>query len=356
MPPEQQLFFMARALSLAMRGRHTAPPNPWVGCVLVKEGKIVGEGYHQKPGLAHAEAMALQAAGQQARGATAFVTLEPCSHTGRTPACAHHLVEAGVAKVVIPFLDPDPQVSGRGVAILENAGIEVEVGVGEQICRKALAPYIHHRKTGLPYVHLKVAASLDGRIAAEDGSSQWITNESAREDVHQLRAYAQAILVGRTTVENDRPSLTVRHPLLQAKPLRVVLDTHGILESTGPLFDSALGETLLFSSKAVTKEGAEVVKTPLKEGCLDLLFVLKELGKRGVLELLVEGGSKVWTAFIKERLAQKLTLYQGDKLLGLGPTWLGAIGVTSIEGSLQLQLQESAEFEGNLKATYLFDT
>lgn len=341
MTPEQQLFFMKRALELGEKGRITAPPNPWVGCVIVQGEEIVGEGYHEKPGAPHAEKNALEMAGVKAKGATAFVTLEPCVHLGRTSPCTDALLQYGIARVVIPFIDPDPQVSGKGVEKLRKSGIEVEIGVGEQMCMRSLAPYLHHRKTGLPFVHLKIACSLDGRYTAEDGSSKWITGEKARLDVHRLRAQAQAILVGRKTAGKDLPHLTVRHPQFKAHPLRIVLDSRGKLKKEGPLFDPHLGETLVFSAKG---SGEKV----------DLKEMLLALGKRGVLELLVEGGGEVWSSFVREGLAQKLTLYFGGKLLGSGPTIINKIDVETLSKAKSLLLLEVESLGEDLKVSYLF--
>src|ERR1700733_11932243 len=193
---EQQLFFIRWAIQLGERGRHTAPPNPWVGCVIVKGGSILGEGYHEATGAKHAEVMAIEKAGVLARGATAYVSLEPCPHQGRTPPCVDALIKAGIQQVVIPLLDPDPHVSGKGVARLKKAGIEVVVGIGQEEAARSLEPYLFQRVTKRPFCVLKSAISLDGRTAAADGSSHWITSDEARQDVHRLRAESQAILVG----------------------------------------------------------------------------------------------------------------------------------------------------------------
>jgi diaminohydroxyphosphoribosylaminopyrimidine deaminase / 5-amino-6-(5-phosphoribosylamino)uracil reductase len=335
MSAEQQLFFMQRALELGEKGRITAPPNPWVGCVLVKEGRIIGEGYHECPGKPHAEAMALQNASESPKGATAYVTLEPCFHKGRMPPCSEALIKAQVAKVVIPFEDPDPNVSGKGINSLRQAGIEVEVGLGKELCAESLAPYLHHRRTGKPLVHLKIACSLDGKYAAKDGSSQWITNEEARLDAHLLRAQSQAILIGRKTAERDRPKLTVRHPTVQATPLRVVLSNHSF-DQEGPLFDPALGETLVYPGK-------------------DLEAVLIDLGKRGVLQLLVEGGGEVWTSFLKKGLADRLTLYQGNLILGEGKAIFGPLGIQSLSEGIRLSLINSYNIQNNLKSSFIID-
>jgi diaminohydroxyphosphoribosylaminopyrimidine deaminase/5-amino-6-(5-phosphoribosylamino)uracil reductase len=335
MSPEQQLFFMQRAIELGEKGRITAPPNPWVGCVLVKNGKIIGEGYHERPGTLHAETSALNNVTESPKGATAYVTLEPCAHQGREPPCFEALVGAGISRVVIPFEDPDPQVSGKGIAGLKAAGIEVEMGLGKELCEESLAPYLHHRRTGRPLVHLKIACSLDGKYAAKDGTSQWITNEEARLDAHLLRAQSQAILVGRKTAEQDCPSLTVRHPAVKASPLRVII-ANSPLREEGPLFDPSLGETVVFSGNSLSQ-------------------VLDDLGQRGVLQLLVEGGGEVWTSFLKERLVQRLTLYQGNLILGEGRPIFGDLGIETLKAGIRLSLIQSSSLNENVKSSFSVD-
>jgi diaminohydroxyphosphoribosylaminopyrimidine deaminase / 5-amino-6-(5-phosphoribosylamino)uracil reductase len=276
---------MERAKALAATVRATTSPNPWVGCVLETADGAVYEGATQPPGGPHAEAVALAAAGDAARGATAWVTLEPCSHHGRTPPCADALVEAGVARVVVGLEDPDTNVAGRGIACLREAGVEVELvdaGIEDQ-----LAPYLKHRRTGRPWVVLKLASTLDGRTAAPDGSSQWITGDEARTDAHRLRAESDAVLVGAGTVRDDDPTLTVRH-VEGRDPLRVVLGT--------------------------APEGAKV--HPCLELGGDLGDVLDALGGKGVLQLLVEGGANVAGAFHRAGLVDRYVLYVAPALFG----------------------------------------
>jgi diaminohydroxyphosphoribosylaminopyrimidine deaminase / 5-amino-6-(5-phosphoribosylamino)uracil reductase len=278
---------MARAIALGERGRRTAAPNPWVGCVLVRGGAVVGEGFHRAAGEPHAERHALRAAGERARGATAFVTLEPCSHQGRTPPCADALIAAGVARVVIGVLDPDVKVRGRGVARLRAADIEVTTGVAADVVARQLAPYLTHRRTGRPYVVLKLAASLDGRTAAPDGTSRWITGDEARTDAHRLRAESDAILVGAGTVRADDPTLTVRH-VRGRDPLRVVLGS--------------------------APPGARI--HPCLEVSGDLGGILDDLGARDVGQLLVEGGAGVAGAFHGAGLVDAYVLYLAPVLFG----------------------------------------
>ncbi|HAP76411.1 MAG TPA: bifunctional diaminohydroxyphosphoribosylaminopyrimidine deaminase/5-amino-6-(5-phosphoribosylamino)uracil reductase RibD [Acidimicrobiaceae bacterium] len=278
---------MARALRLAERGMWTTSPNPRVGCVLVRDGEIVGEGWHERAGAPHAEANALRAAGELAGGATAYVTLEPCSHHGRTPPCVDAIIEAGVAEVHVAVGDPDAKVAGRGLAALRAAGITVHTGLLADDVAEQLTPYLHHRRTGRPYVVLKLAATLDGRTAAPDGTSQWITSAAARADVHRLRAESTAILVGAGTVRADNPSLTVRD-VDGPSPRRVVLGR--------------------------AAEGARV--HPCTEYSGPLPHLLDQLGAEGVLQLMVEGGASVAADFHRQRLVDRYVVYLAPALMG----------------------------------------
>jgi len=278
-------FGMQRAIELAVSVRATTSPNPWVGAVL----STGYEGATRPPGGAHAEVVALEAAGDAARGATLYVTLEPCAHHGRTPPCTEAIVAAGVARVVVGIEDPDPNVSGRGIAALRAAAIDVTVGVGEADIREQLAPYLKHRRTGRPWVVLKLAATLDGRTAAPDGSSKWITGEAARADAHRLRAESDAVLVGAGTVRADDPELIVRLDDYDGpQPLRVVL-------GTAP---------------------AEARVQPAVEVTGDVGAVLDDLGGRGVVQLLVEGGAGVAHAFHAAGLVDRYVFYLAPALFG----------------------------------------
>jgi diaminohydroxyphosphoribosylaminopyrimidine deaminase / 5-amino-6-(5-phosphoribosylamino)uracil reductase len=281
---------MLRAVELAAGVRTTTSPNPWVGCVIVAADGRVAEGATQPPGGPHAEAVALAAAreaGLDLHGATAHVTLEPCSHQGRTPPCADALVAAGVGRVVVALADPDPQVSGQGIDRLRAAGVDVATGVAAAVVRDQLAPYLTHRTTGRPHVVLKLAASLDGRTAAPDGTSRWITGDAARADAHRLRAESDAVLVGAGTIRADDPELTVRH-VDGRDPLRVVLGH--------------------------APPGARVHPALELEG--DLGAVLDELGARDVLQVLVEGGAGVAGAFHRAGLVDHYVLYLAPALFG----------------------------------------
>lgn len=324
------LIWMDRALVLAARGRFTTAPNPNVGCVLVRDQQIVGEGWHQKAGEPHAEVHALRAAGEQARGATAYVTLEPCSHYGRTPPCALALVEAGVRRVVVAMQDPNPLVAGRGLEILRSAGIEVLCGVRETEA-KALNPgFIKRMQTGLPWVRVKLAASLDGRTALANGQSQWITGPDARADVQVWRARSSAILSGADTVLLDDPSLNVRwHELpseIQAEypqsalrqPVRVLVDSRQRLQPEAKLF-SLPGFVWLARHQAegLWPDNTEQLLLPLAEnGKLDLRALLRELGARGINEIWVEAGRQLAGALVSQQLVDELILYLAPKVLG----------------------------------------
>ncbi len=280
---------MARALALAAAVRGATAPNPWVGCVVVSPDGRLHEGATEPPGGPHAEVVALARAGAGAEGATLYTTLEPCAHHGRTPPCVDAVLSAGVARVVVGVLDPDPQVRGRGVDRLRQAGVEVTVGVGADEVAEQLAPYLKHRRTGRPWVVLKLAATLDGRSAAPDGTSRWITGADARADVHRLRSRSDAVLVGAGTVRADDPELTARlDPAPARQPLRVVLG----------------------------RAPKEAKVHPAVELSGDLGDVLDDLGARGVLQLLVEGGARVAHDFHTAGLVDRYVLYLAPALLG----------------------------------------
>jgi diaminohydroxyphosphoribosylaminopyrimidine deaminase/5-amino-6-(5-phosphoribosylamino)uracil reductase len=350
---EQQLFFVRWAIKLGEKGRLTAPPNPWVGCVIVKGGEILAEGFHEMAGKEHAEVVALEHAGPLARGATAYVSLEPCSHHGRTPPCVEALIRAGIKKVVIPLTDPDPKVSGRGIKALRDAGIEVSVGLGREEAEYSLRPYLHHRSSGKPFCILKAAMSIDGKTAAADGTSRWISGEEARLDVHHLRAESQAILIGAQTARIDHPTLTVRGVKVLKQPLRVILDRSG-LPPIDSLADPTLAPTLLFTSSplhiaAWEKRGVTV---DYQEN-LSLEYVLQELGKKHVLQLLVEGGSHLHATFIKHHLADRFVVYLGSCLLGAGALpFLPELTVKTISEAPRWKLENLRRLGNDVRLDY----
>jgi diaminohydroxyphosphoribosylaminopyrimidine deaminase/5-amino-6-(5-phosphoribosylamino)uracil reductase len=294
----------------------------------VRDGEVVGEGATQAPGGAHAEVEALRSAGERARGATVYATLEPCSHQGRTGPCVAALVDAGVARVVVALEDPDPQVAGRGIAQLREHGVTVDVGIGADSAARSLAPYLLHRRLGRAYTVVKTAMSLDGRIAARDGSSKWITGAASRADAHRLRAESQAIVIGAGTALADVPRLTVRDAdgPVHTQPLRVVLDAHGRVPADGPLFDPELAPTLVVTTDAAPdaaprawlESGAKVLTVPESAhgNGVDLTATLEVLAGLGVLQALVEGGAALSGSLIDERLADRLVTYVAPTVLG----------------------------------------
>jgi len=278
---------MERAISNAEKVRGSTAPNPWVGAVLLSPDNELFDGATEPPGGAHAERVAIDMAGPKAKGATLFTTLEPCSHQGRTPPCVSQIIESGVSRVVTGITDPDPQVSGTGVDALRAAGIEVVEGVKERQIAKQLEAYIHHRTTGKPWVVLKMAMTIDGRTAAPDGSSEWITSQEAREDVHGLRARCDSVMVGAGTIRSDNPSLTTRF-VSGVSPQRIVLG----------------------------KAPKEALVHPCWEMDGDLREVLSELGNRGVVDLLVEGGATVAAAIHQQGLVNEYVFYLAPALMG----------------------------------------
>jgi diaminohydroxyphosphoribosylaminopyrimidine deaminase/5-amino-6-(5-phosphoribosylamino)uracil reductase len=363
---EQDLSCMREALREGEQGRRTAAPNPWVGSVLVRDGRIVGRGFHARAGEPHAEVHALRAAGYLAQGATAYVTLEPCSHHGRTPPCADALIAAGVARVVVALPDPDPRVAGCGIHKLQAAGIPVTIGVGQPEAARALAAYVHQRSTGRAYCLLKSAVSLDGRTAAADGSSQWITGPAARADAHRYRAESQAVLVGALTALADRPALTARDvaPPVERQPTRVLLDARGIVPADGPLFDRTLAPTLVVTTEqapvaslaAWEAAGAEVtVIGPGPGGVgVDLTDMLAVLGQQGVLQAMVEGGSTLHGALVRAGLVDELVIYVGAVSLGeRGRPLLAGLGPESIGDAERWTLLDVQQLGADVRLTYL---
>jgi diaminohydroxyphosphoribosylaminopyrimidine deaminase/5-amino-6-(5-phosphoribosylamino)uracil reductase len=312
---------MARALALAERGRDTATPNPSVGCVLVKDGRVIGEGWHERAGEPHAEARALATASEPPVGATAYVTLEPCSHHGRTPPCADALAAAGVAHVVAAIEDPNPLVSGRGAARLREAGIRVDFGLMAAQAEEAHRGFLTRMRTGRPWMRIKSAMSLDGRIALANGESRWITGEPARRDVHALRARSCAMLTGIGTVKSDDPELTVRHVPCSRQPKRVVIDHRLELPLTSKLL---LGEPPLVLTVSDDRErravlearGAEVVRVAGEGHKADLAAVARLLGERGYNEVTIETGGKLAGSLLAAGVIDELVLYVAPLILG----------------------------------------
>lgn len=325
--------FMARALRLAERGRYTAHPNPVVGCVVVSAGKTVGEGWHRIAGAAHAEVNALDAAGDLAADATAYVTLEPCAHQGRTAPCVDALLKARISRVVIATEDPNPQVAGQGASLLSKAGVDVTVGLMRAEAERINAGFLKRMLTRRPFVRLKLATSLDGAIAMQNGESQWITGTAARADVQKLRARSGAVMTGIGTVLADDPSLNVRSAAFETaalQPLRVVLDSQLRLPDSARML-TLPGETLVCIAAEASRRaisGAEVKCFPATNGRVSIEAVLEELANRDVNELLVESGPTLAGQMLENNLVDELVIYQAPHIMGSctrrlvnTPTW-----------------------------------
>ncbi len=313
--------FMAQALRLAERGLYSTTPNPRVGCVLVKEGSVIGEGWHERAGGAHAEVHALNAAGAAARGATAYVTLEPCSHFGKTPPCADALIAAGVARVVAAMTDPNPQVAGCGLERLRAAGIEVACGLMEAQARELNIGFVSRMQRGRPWLRLKAAASLDGKTALNNGQSQWITGPEARQDGHRWRARACALLTGIGTIRSDDPQLNVRGVETTRQPLKVVVDSRMELPLTARVLEGApvvlaVAREDVGKSAELRARGVEILCLPNAEGKVDLDSLMQELARRGINEVHVEGGAGLNGALLQAGLVDEVLLYLAPCLLG----------------------------------------
>ncbi len=317
--------FMARALRLARRGMYTADPNPRVGCVIVRDGQVVGEGWHERSGGPHAEIVALRAAGDAARGSTAYVTLEPCCHHGRTPPCTDALIEAGVARVIVAARDPNPAVGGGGEAQLAAAGIDVRSGVLDAESRELNVGYMRRMRTGRPFVVAKIAASLDGRTALANGTSQWITGDAARADVQRLRARSSAVLTGAGTIVSDDPSLNVRAEELGdvLQPTRVIVDS-GLRMPADARTLGLPGDVIVFTvagseskREALARAGARIeVVDAMPNGRVDLDAMLLRLGELGINELMVEAGTRINGALLQSNLIDALVIYIAGSVLG----------------------------------------
>ncbi|MER5701674.1 bifunctional diaminohydroxyphosphoribosylaminopyrimidine deaminase/5-amino-6-(5-phosphoribosylamino)uracil reductase RibD [Micromonospora sp. NPDC002296] len=338
---------MRRAIALAARGLGTASPNPVVGCVLLDpDGEVVGEGFHAYAGGPHAEIVALAQAGRRARGGTAVVTLEPCDHTGRTGPCSRALIVAGVARVVIAVPDPDPVAAG-GAATLRAAGVQVEFGVRAAEAEAGNVAWLASVRRGWPYVVWKFAATLDGRSAAVDGTSMWITSEESRADVHALRGTVDAVIAGVGTVLADDPRLTVRNlrdgTLAIRQPLRVVVDSLGRTPAGAQVRDGAAPTWIATTGQV----GAG------PDGRVDLPALLAELHRRGVRAVLLEGGPSLAGAFLSAGLVDRVVGYVAPRLLGAGPTALADAGVTTIADAIDLEITDVTQIGPDLRVTAL---
>lgn len=336
--------WMTVALHLAKRGLGHVAPNPAVGCVLVKDGMPVGRGWTQSGGRPHAETEALARAGERARGSTAYVTLEPCSHYGKTGPCATALIEAGVIRAVVSIEDPDPRVAGRGLAMLRQSGIQVDVGLGAEEARRINAGFLSHRQVQRPLVTLKLATSLDGRIATQAGESKWITGPEARADAHLLRSRHDAVLVGIGTVLADDPRLTVRLPGIVKQPLRVVLDGKGRLPSDAALCDGS-ARTLQIVDHALDPlagpHGVTRVCVSSSPTGLSIPDCLTVMADQDVTRVMIEGGGQVAAAFLNADVVDHIVWYRAGLVLGAsGRTGIGALSMTALSAMPRFDLIE----------------
>ncbi len=339
---------MERALSLAARGRGRTSPNPMVGAVLARHGAIVGEGYHPFAGGDHAEIVALKAAGELARGAVCYVTLEPCAHHGKTPPCTEALIDAGVSKVVVAAYDPNPLVAGRGVERLREAGMSVEIGLLEDEAVHLNEAYFTYLQRGRPLVLLKMALSLDGKLATRTGDSRWITGERTRCRVHEMRNAVDAVVVGIGTVLRDDPMLTTRLGVQEVRdPLRVVADTRGRIPLSARLLRSGSRPPLVAVGphisqarlRRLTERGAEVTVLAPGEGGVSLPDLIRELGRRNIISVMIEGGGKLATSALQAGIVDKLILMLAPVLIGgrKAPTLLQGDGVAKIAEALRVK-------------------
>ena len=351
--------YMAQALRLAERGLYSTSPNPRVGCVIVRDGVLVGEGWHQRAGEAHAEVNALQQAGTAARGATAYVTLEPCSHHGRTPPCTEALLAAGIRRVVAAMADPNPLVAGRGLAQLQAAGVAVDVGLMADEAHELNIGFVSRMTRKRPWVRLKAAASLDGKTALQNGESQWITGPQARQDGHCWRARACAILSGIGTVRKDDPQLNVRGVDTSRQPLKVIVDSRLELSPAARLLE--VGNVLLVSAgqavaevaeraAALRERGAKILDLPDGKGRVDLHALLHELAQRGLNEVHVEAGSRLNGALLAAGLVDEVLLYLAPCLLGDTARGLFALpALESLAGKHQLAIRAAERLGDDLR-------
>lgn len=356
--------FMETAMELARRGRGRTSPNPLVGAVVVKGGKIVGKGYHKGVGLPHAEVNAIREAGSNAKGGDLYINLEPCDHYGRTPPCTLAIIKAGIKRVFIGMRDPNPLVSGRGINRLRRAGIEVKTGLLKERSRKLNEAYIKYMTTKTPFVTLKMALTLDGRIATRGGVSKWITGEKARRYVHRMRGVVDAVIVGVGTILKDDPHLTTR--LVKGKnPHRVVVDKTLKIPLNANVFNLPSGVRLFLATtqkasreriEGVRGKGAEVIVLPEKEGGVDMGRLMLELGKRGIMELMCEGGSSVATSAIRGGIIDKVVLFYAPRFFGgEGLPLFGDIGIKGLKDAIRLKevevkrLGEDIVVEGYVK-------
>ncbi len=334
--------FMAKAISLARRGIGYTSPNPAVGCVIIKDGEIIAGDYHRRAGKPHAEALALAKAGKKSRGATLCVTLEPCCVFGKTPPCTEAIIEAGIKKVVIGSIDPNPKMDGKGIKRLKEMGIKVETGILQEKCHEINPAYNKFITTGLPLVTIKYAQSLDGRIATRTGHSQWISSPDSLKLAHKLRASHDAIMVGANTANIDDPQLTVRH-LKGRNPVRLVITKSGKLKKNLRFLQENTAPTLIITSKTgeqnirkYVNEHVDYLTVPLKGDSFDLRKLLNKLASRCITSILIEGGAGLITSFIKQKMADKIVIISAPIFIGDGLNAIGDLGIKKLDTAITL--------------------
>ena len=357
---EGDIEYMRKALECAQKARCIAPPNPWVGCVIAKEGEIISSGWTEPPGGEHAELVALKkAAEKNLQGATLYLTLEPCCHRGRTPPCIDAIVSSGIKRVVIGTIDPDSNIRGKGVELLKNGGLEVELGLLEDEIEKDLRSYFHHKRHESSYTVIKVVQSVDGCVKAENSAALSIIGTEAGKNSHILRNQSQALLIGAKTILHDNPHLTVRHaPLEGSPPLRVVLDHHDTVPLNANIFKTENAPTLCITSgrkernELLLSQGVDILSWT-KPGAISCSFIQKELAKRGVLQLLIEGGIMTISHFLQEKAFHELVVYVGPKILGKsGKRFSRGMSLSSFAESPLLNLVDTQQFDDSVRLTY----
>lgn len=340
-------FFMRIALEEAAKGLGRTAPNPVVGAILVKGGRIIARGHHQRAGAPHAEAIALERAGAKCRGADLYTTLEPCDHFGRTPPCSRAILAAGIRRVICASADPNPLVDGKGLARLRRAGVAVVVGVLEAEADELNRPFFKYIRTGLPLVTLKAAVTLDGKIATATGDSRWVTGEQARLHVHRLRDEVDAIVVGANTVRRDDPRLTTRLPDGKGRDaVRVIVDSRLRLGASFQVFKQAASSRTIVATlagakaarrRALERLGVEIWELPARERRVDAKALLRRLGREGMLHVLVEGGAELFASFLKLKLADELRIFIAPRIVGRsGVSWAGDLGVRLMSRAMKV--------------------
>ncbi len=354
---DHDAVFMRHALDLAARGIGRTSPNPMVGSVVVRDGVVLGKGYYREHGGLHAEPQALEEAGSRAQGAALYVTLEPCCHQGRTPPCTDAIIASGIAHVHVAMADPDRRVSGKGIERLRAAGIAVETGLLEAEARELNAAYVRHRETGQPFVLLKLAQTLDGRIATRNGQSKWITGEAARERVHLMRSRADAVLVGIDTVLADDPRLTVRH-LDGRQPRRIVLDSRArtpldarVLNGEAPATVCVTDAVSADRIEELEGTGAEVLVLPGGDGSIPIAPLKSALGKAGIVTLMVEGGSRVAASFLRERAVDRIACFVAPRILGAGIPSIDGLALDDLSKAIDLRDTRVEQLDGDFLIT-----